>query len=117
MANNDLFKPEEFYQIAGRDHAYKYFPGNPSGEKLFLTFVLSPSRILEQLEELLAYAAKSSTRVVGAEPYTQGSVSTSVDQAVYGYEDEHSAFWAFDLQTMKSPYGRLMDELGLERNP
>jgi hypothetical protein len=117
VTNNQMFKPEEFYRVSGGDHAYKYYPGNPPGQKLFLTFLLSPDRILQQLEESLAYAAKSSTRAVGAEGNTHGSISLSVNQSGYGYEDEHSAFWAFDLQTMRSPYERLMDELGVERNP
>ena len=71
--NNTFFKPQTFYQANGGDHTYKYFPGNPSGEKLFLTFFFSQNRILQRLEESLAYAAKSSTKAMGAESNAHGS--------------------------------------------
>jgi pimeloyl-ACP methyl ester carboxylesterase len=116
VANNSQYKPEVFAQVTGGDHAYKYFPGNPSGEKLFLTFLLSPSRNLQQMEESLAYAARSSTKAVGAEGNAQGSISVSINEASYGYQDEHSGFWKFTLQRMKPAYDRLMDELGVGRN-
>jgi hypothetical protein len=115
--NNSLFKPQVFYEAADGDHAYKYYPGNPSGEKLFLTFVLSPTRILQRMEESLAYAAKSSTNAVGADGNTGGSVPVSVNLASFGYEHEHSAFWSFSLQKMATAYDSLMDNLQVEHNP
>lgn len=117
VVNNSYFKPEVFAQVTGGDHAYKYFPGNPYGEKLFLTFIVSPKRNLQQMEESLAYAARSSTKAVGAEGNTQGSISVSINEADYGYQDEHSGFWQFNLQKMKLAYDRLMDEMGMQRNP
>ncbi len=117
VENNRAFKPEVFYETAGGDHAYKYFPGNPSGQKLFLSFILNSNRNLERMEESLAYAAKSSTLAVGAEGATQGSISHPVDLSEFGYESEHSAFWSFTLPTMSSAYDTLLDELRLERNP
>ena len=117
VENNRAFKPQVFYEGAGGDHAYKYFPGNPSGQKLFLTFILNDSRNLEQMEESLAYAAKSSTLAVGAEAATQGSVSGAVDLSDFGYQSEHSAFWSFTLPMMSPAYDALLDELRLEHNP
>lgn len=114
--NQENFRPQFFYSGAGADHAYKYYPGNPSGQKLFLTFVLNASRNLEQLEESLAYAAKSSTLAVGAEGNTSGSIDVPVNLANFGYEDEHSAPWVFTVQKMKGFFDRLMDELGIGRN-
>lgn len=117
--NNRQFKPEVFYTSSAGDHAYKYFPGNPSGEKLFLTFLLDPNRNLTQMEEALAYAARSSTKAVGAEGNTRGSITqaNSVDLSTYDYEDEHSGFWQFKLQKMKPAYDTLMDKLRVQRQP
>jgi hypothetical protein len=116
VLNNSLYKPEVFYTTTGGDHAYKYHPGNASGQKLFLTFLFSASRNLEQLEESLAYAARSSTRTVGAEGRTAGSITSSVDLSGFGYENEHSGFWAFTLQKVKPAYDALMDKLRVQRN-
>jgi hypothetical protein len=68
------------------------------------------------MEESLAYAARSSTKAVGAEGNAQGSISVSINEASYGYQDEHSGFWKFTLQRMKPAYDRLMDEIGVGRN-
>lgn len=116
--NNTLYKPEVFYTIGGGDHAYKYYPGNPSGQKLFLTFLLSANRNLTQVEESLGYAARSSTKAVGAEGNTRGPISesNSIDLSTFGYEHEHSGFWKFSLQAMKPAYDTLMDKLRVQRN-
>ena len=113
--NQIAFKPEHFSEFAGQDHAYKYFPGNPWGEKLFLTFILSPNRKLEQMEEALAYASKSSTLAAGAEGNANGEITSKVDQSNFGYQAEHSAFWVFRLQQLKTAYESLMDKLRVER--
>ncbi len=68
------------------------------------------------MEESLGYAAKSSTLAVGAEGSTGGSVAGGVNLGGAGYEDEHSSFWQFNLQKMRTRYDTLMDELGVQRN-
>jgi hypothetical protein len=116
--NNQLYKPQPFITSTVGDHGYKYFPGNPPGQKLFLSFILNASRTLQQMEESLAYAARSSTKVVGAEGNARGPISkeNSIDLARFGYADEHSGFWAFSLQKMATAYDLLMDKLRVERS-
>jgi len=117
VLNNQLFKPDMFLQSSASSHGYRYSEGAASGEKLFLTFPSSPSRFLRQMEESLAYASKASTKPVGSEPRTRGSIANSVDLAAFGYEHEHSALWRFDLAKMAQAYQSLMDKLRVERNP
>jgi hypothetical protein len=114
--NNTYFKPQVFYEAADGDHAYKYFPGNPAGERLFLTFVLSPRRTLQLMEESLAYACKASTKAVGAEGNARGSIASSVDLSGFGYVGEHSAFWSLTLQKMSPAYDTLLDKLQVDHN-
>lgn len=114
--NNEFFRPQIFYSISQNYHGYTYQDWNAPGEKLFIRFIISPTRYLTQMEESLGYAAKSSTYSVGAEGATGGSVAGSVNLGGPGYEDEHSSFWKFNLQKMKTRYNTLMDELGVQRN-
>ena len=86
---------------------------------MFLTFLLSSTRNLTQMEEALAYASRSSTKAVGAEGSTRGPVTeaNSIDLSTYGYEHEHNGFWAFRLKKIKPAYDTLMDELRVQRQP
>ena len=68
--------------------------------------------------EMSRYAARSSTKVVGAEGNARGPISkeNSIDLARFGYADEHSGFWALSLQKMATAYDLLMDKLRVERS-
>ena len=119
LINNSNHKPQVYFArpdsdtILFGDHAYKYWSTESSGRKLFLTFEAARPRYLESLDESLAYAARSSTRVVGAEGAASGSIQNRIDMTDYDFGNIHSAQWEFGIHATTSFYNRLLDEFDI----
>ena len=119
LINNGNYKPQVYFArpdsdtILFGDHAYKYWSTESSGHKLFLTFEAARPRYLESLDESLAYAARSSTRVVGAEGAASGSIQNRIDMTDYDFGNIHSAQWEFGIHATTSFYNRLLDEFDI----
>ena len=108
--NNKKFKPD-YHNTP--DGVYHYDKEASNGERLHVTFAWQPTRHVRLFHEAAAYATKSLTKAVGAEPKTRGSIDKTVNlDDRYGFDENHSAQWQLNIQKNYRFYSDMLVEFG-----